>query len=535
MSDAGNSSIATEESFPVERKRELLQKHALAASIHRGPGLHTPVKQQRSEYAAMNDVVDITPQKHGVEAEVGGHFVIDTTLVTMESKDSMSTICNDSRHHDDGGSIISDCATEASSVAHLRGLLDEFGQKNKQHYQCSSSIGSAPPNAKRVTRQRIAKAKSELPPTPLPPAANAALNRKLDSIPRARATPVRIRYQHTNVAATNDERKSVTQLAKWLADDPTKNKPAVTSIRRGANVIAKSRAFDKGLAGIIVEENNIRSGSVRRASQSFDQGMSKVEDNHSFQYEASLETSSSISVSSKKDWLQNAFKKSDHVVEKARTELITDQEKHDEASSRAKQMWRERAGSATKPRENESSSRAKQMWRQRSASKLGLPPVSPRATNRRKSTTLPTTSFPSPAHSVASSMSGFTRGSASTRSSCASHKLFGKENTVRQEEVVEAESRDDESTKEVDFSAARKLLIERSKKNGHNMEVLSKVSMKKAKFERIEKEHRRRSSPHGLLKPRWEGSDSVEGISKDSYVKTYVPNPSAPKSFEELP
>lgn len=80
--------------------------------------------------------------------------------------------------------------------------------------------------------------------------------------------------------------------------------------------------------------------------------------------------------------------------------------------------------------------------------------------------------------------------------------------------------------KEPDFSEARRLLVQRSKQNGHMVDVLNKVALKKAKFEQIEKNNK--VSPQCFLKAHWE-----EGSS--SYVKSFVCNPSQRKSFEELP
>jgi hypothetical protein len=67
--------------------------------------------------------------------------------------------------------------------------------------------------------------------------------------------PIKPTYNKDEVQATDATRTSV---AKLSSDNHQKGE----IIRRGANVIAKSRKFGKGLANMIVEQNKIRSGSV---------------------------------------------------------------------------------------------------------------------------------------------------------------------------------------------------------------------------------------------------------------------------------
>jgi len=550
MSDAGHSSITSGDSSFSGRKRDLLTQHKLRSvgkpayghSEHRNGRaetssikgtphfseyLESPLKRSRNEHAMAGGMMPSHPES---DEDSQTQFVIDTTLVTMGSKDTLSSTGtgNDESRHDDTGSIISDCATETSSVAHLRGWLDDFGQRNKKHFTANASIGSAPENAIKVTRPRVGRPKSELPPTPLPPAAHAALNRKIDSIPRARATPVRIKSRHSDVQATNDGYKSVAKLTAWLADDPTKNKPTVGSIRRGANVIAKSRAFDKGLAGVIVEQHGLRAGSVQDASRRLDHMYEASEDDD--QSSCYQETSSCVSVSKQKQWLASAFKKpNEGVVERAATELITEQEKRDDASARAKQKWRERASSVPK-RVDTSSTRAKQLWRERSNAQKGLPP-----TSAQKS--LPPLSPSS--HGARKNFGGASSFGSKGRSSpvtCVPEKENKTAILDRNSSAEDEDARDDQNEKEIDFSEARKLLVQRSKQNGHKVEVLTKVALKKARFEKIEKEHRRRSSPHGLLKAHWDGDAPMQsGRPSNTYVKTFVANPSPRRSLEELP
>jgi hypothetical protein len=85
----------------------------------------------------------------------------------------------------------------------------------------------------------------------------------------------------------------------------------------------------------------------------------------------------------------------------------------------------------------------------------------------------------------------------------------------------------------VDFQTARRKLVERSKDNGNDVSILSKVSRRKAKIETKEKEVSRRMSlaPQELLtKSSWDEN------SLGSYVKRSVPEEmAARKTLEELP
>ena len=97
----------------------------------------------------------------------------------------------------------------------------------------------------------------------------------------------------------------------------------------------------------------------------------------------------------------------------------------------------------------------------------------------------------------------------------------------------------EEDTTPVDFRAARQILIQRSKDNGNEVKLASKVQRKANKFEQINKDTKRRSSAMGMLKPTWEsnseggGSDS-EGPS-DAYTKAYREDNPPPRDFEDLP
>ncbi|KAL7570433.1 hypothetical protein ACA910_017265 [Epithemia clementina (nom. ined.)] len=468
------------------------------AAAHQTPRRNVTVQEEESDESSTEFVIE------------------NTTLVSMDSKYTAQSYSNGITN--DSTSMTSDSNTENSSVAHLRHWLDEFGQKHKKHYEQVSSIGFVPPETMKVTRMLVPKAKSDVLPSSVTPATAAALHRKLDStIPRARSTPVRIKVTHSDVEATNEGYKSVAKLAAWLADDPTKPKKEVKTIRRGANVIAKSRTFDKGLANVIIEQHSIRTGSVFMERRRLEAEADQLDSN--------MEMKSSVSVSHKKEWLAGAFKKSDPADDRARTELVTEQEKRDDVSARAKQLWRERAACT--------SSKAKQMWRERPAGEKRFPPKSPIGQR------LIDGHMVSPSHTeaVVRSRSPALR----LNAHCTEPISREKENKMERESTgelndVQGKPEDEaESEKEVGFSEARKLLVQRSKKNGHDAYVLSKVGLKKAKFERIERENRMRNASHGHVKSQWAGPSPTEGRPSNAYVRSYVANPATKKSIHELP
>jgi hypothetical protein len=78
----------------------------------------------------------------------------------------------------------------------------------------------------------------------------------------------------------------------------------------------------------------------------------------------------------------------------------------------------------------------------------------------------------------------------------------------------------------VDFRLARQLLVQRSKANGNDVEVVSAVKRRAAKFEAQRPLHPDPS--HGLLKPAWEET-------KRGYVKKYRDNVAPKKDWSELP
>jgi len=70
------------------------------------------------------------------------------------------------------------------------------------------------------------------------------------------------RMREEDIQATDNANASVEKLAQWLINDPFhKQKPLV--IRKGNNIIQKSRIFEKDMSNIIVKErDNFRPGTV---------------------------------------------------------------------------------------------------------------------------------------------------------------------------------------------------------------------------------------------------------------------------------
>ena len=202
-------------------------------------------------------------------------------------------------------SIDSDCESDLS-VTRLKGWLDDFGKQNRAHYDKVNQIGKAPNG---VLLTKTARAKST-PVRPSQPVITKTIRRNTDpsvmSVETKKGpakTPVRYksRFKKDEVQATNDGYASVKKIAAWLADDPTADKKMKT-VRKGINVINKSRLFEKDLENVIIEENRIVKGSISNKKDFFQ----SAEVNES---EGSSETASCVSVSDKKKWLEGAFGK----------------------------------------------------------------------------------------------------------------------------------------------------------------------------------------------------------------------------------
>jgi hypothetical protein len=477
--------------------------------------------------------------------EMMTNFIIDTTLLTMGSRDTAST---DMVTEDLASSVAdSDCGTEVSSVAMLRGWLGDFGKQHKEHYTKNTVLGKAPADAEleKPTRPKIPPKTASVPPTPLPPpgankfaksmmdtaskssretpllppAANKFSKHMMDTASKSshemsgrkpRTTPLRFtsKAAQTDVQATDTSNASVAKLSAWLANDPTRPKK-VRQIRRGANVIAKQRQFDKGLADVIVEQYNIPRANVSERADWLENRSSGAEGFDSFS-DVGLSSSrrsslsglggsqqrkfggsaSTIGVMDKRKWISHAFqKKGDPCVPKAQTDVVTAQEERDEVSSRAKQLWRSKR---TPPKQRCTPTKQSSI---KGTKEDACPPISeaePTPIFREQS-------LADPAQNTAS--------------------------------LGEADDKEPEKAP-VDFHTARRLLVQRSKNNGNAVEIANKVQRRKAAFERLEKDARRVSGPQGLLKASW--GESKDGR-RQSYVKNYVEDICPKKSFEELP
>jgi hypothetical protein len=396
----------------------------------------------------------------------------------------------------------------------------------------------------------------------------------------------------------------VAKLSAWLADDPTKAKHRVKQIRRGANVIAKSRKFDKELANVkIIEADALCRGRVREKQQRLmeqqqqqqhvlDDDMSTSAASHRTASSHGLEVSSAVSVQAKKEWLTNVFgHKAGATVSK--TDVGTQQDEVDDVTARAKQLWRlrttpprsqknleaasgaPRVPSFHKPLSSSGSvktdsvameARAKQPSGQDSVSgtswsissvefvpvppsldvelsaagdgddvislmsvdHLTLEPQTPLTSTTAKCEPVETIQEkPSPAQSARFAELQKIRSRGVVRNTA---DAFVKKDP----EPEPTEDLDDAADKPVNFQAARDLLISRSKKNGNAVEVVSKVSRRKAMFEKLQKDNQRKSLPHGHLKPSWKPEESGNGIGRN-YKKTFLPDIVPRKSFEELP
>jgi hypothetical protein len=263
--------------------------------------------------------------------------------------------------------------SEVTSVAHLRGWLDDFGRQNKQHYQKITTVPKPESLEKPPVRPKVRKSTAHLHgPTPLPPPAAKALAKRVKvqdqtSVLRARTTPIRIQQPVQDVQATDHGYASVAQLSKWLADDPTSTKKKYKELRRGAKVIAISRKFDKGLANAIIEDKR-QPGlnefvSVEQTWSEDSQEIPRVAATVVGCSSSASYKSTIISVADKKKWLAEAFQKpstpeqnpfkrmsraTPHPKKKAATEILTKQ--HDDLGDRAKELWRKRSSSRTPPR-----------------------------------------------------------------------------------------------------------------------------------------------------------------------------------------
>ena len=464
-----------------------------------------------------------------------------------------------SKAETDAGTVISDCGTtEGSVVAQLRGKLKDFEQKNQYHYLKNNVVPSKEDLEKPLRPKVKPSIKDKPGPTPLPKhAADALVRRMVDhsnsattssastpSIFRQRSTPVRLRIKATpseDVQATNEGYASVAKLSKWLADDPTSTKK-VKQLRRGANIIAKSRKFDKVLANAEIE-HVIPRNCVTRSKILLQHALSNDDGDHmdtihdtpntdgiinatqptksSTPDWMKLGTTASLSVSDKKQWLSNAFHNGSNTigdsndgnmngqharmtpvkVSKARTEIHSSSSRHNDFGNVAKEKWRQRT--PTKVPESSSVHHPSEPEMIQPMNEISL-----QMNQQPESRPLTTTS----------------------------HYAVTKS-------IVHDNNHSDSNV--VDFHLARDMLVQRSKVNGNEVDVLTAFQRRKARFQQLEKVsiQRRQSTAvpsSTLFKPTWENATSgttstITSNSNHGYVKSYKEDIAPKKSFHDLP
>ena len=359
------------------------------------------------------------------------------------------------------------------------------------------------------------------------------VNRRASSV----SAPSWVAQKKVEVKATDDGYASVASLSKWLENDPTSAKKK-RHIRRGRNILTKSRQFEQEDENVVIMDAHISRGAVgdkKKWLQNAFQSTIEEEDDTCSTFSGYVKSdvgrsvrsyprfnrqgaqteiitddaASSLSVADKKDWLKKAFVKNSE----ERTKLGYNSKAHTDVMH-----------SRGQPRD-EAVSRAKLRFKERSARKLqGATPTRP-------------SGKPAPSSFLANSNVGATRAALVNNVSISSEE--GSSNSA---DTVSSKSTDaveiEEDNTPVDFRAARDALVQRSKKNGHDTQVVNKVYLRKKKFEKLEDESRRKSLCTGLvLKPSWELPDDSKGLPSTAYEKKYVPaNDIAKKrSFDELP
>mmetsp|Transcript_23491 Transcript_23491/g.32946 ORF Transcript_23491/g.32946 Transcript_23491/m.32946 type:complete len:587 (-) Transcript_23491:302-2062(-) len=508
----------------------------------------------------------------------GGHFSVDRRTLTAKNLKWNEQAADKNKSFDDSGSDDNSvAASSVVSVSQMRGWLNDFGQKNKEHAE-KNTVGRKPEQAPLNKPLRPKTSKNEQ--------AAMVLVKKItgpgpsNKVSRGRsgpsATPVRFqsRIKKEDVQATDNGYASVQKLSAWLADGPCSNNKKMTTVRKGINVISKSRAFEKDLENIIIEENDIHKGSVFEKRNLFS--------NHGEMESDDDDKGSIVSVSAQKEWLQNAFQKvnSNDAAEGKCSEDLDQSEAQVKVSDRKKWLQTTFAkdpssGVAAPPPPPPPPP---------PISRTTSHPVSKSSecvTNENKSTENITSTNDSAARlrelvkkrraGLASSgstvvgLSSFQKekrnshDSGTTTSATTSTLTLDaleKHNAVqnqwnrtfvdrraRSEACVDLhrdtrriDNTNDNGNEEgdVDFKAARERLIQRSQMNGNPVNVWSKVQRKTQKFETINKEVKKTSGPMGRLKPTWEHSESSEAAST-TYEKNFVEDIAPQKSFEELP
>ncbi len=444
---------------------------------------------------------------------------------TVPTIDAESEYLKSSYRQSNPSPNMSECGTEVSTVSERREWLKKFEQKQTSNVfralekskprtndDRNNQETRLPASEKEGRDAPPALSKSSAPAITVPdavaPVVSAAILKPMSAKKPRKPRMMNNRRASSGVAipswvagakkqevkATDDGYASVASLSKWLENDPTSAKKKKNVVRRGRNIVSRSRQFEQDSASGVIVEAKITRGAVGDkkkwlqnafhshgeedddACSSFS-GYVKSDVGRSLRtyprynttrYGAQTEiitddAASSLSVSDKKDWLKKAFAKNSE----ERKNLGYNQARTDVMHNRG---------------QDEAASRAKLRFKERSARKLldATPTVRPSAS---------------------------------------------KEGASRVGPI-------EEDTTPVNFSAAREALVQRSKINGHDTQVVNKVFLRKNKIERQVDESRRNSLSQGLvLKTSWDSSES------GTYEKKYVPvmDIAPKKSFEELP
>ena len=530
-------------------------------------------------------------------------------------------------------SIDSDCDSDVSSVAQLKNWLDDFGKQQKGHFHKTCDVGKAPNGTRLQQPKRAVTRKNAKAGASVSGVTSVVVVEGPTTVGHhgPSMTPVRFKAAKSNVAATDTTIASVKQLSNWLANDPTSTKTTRACVRKGINVIRKSRAFDKGMEDVIVEEAGIEADNVsdkkdwlRSAFDSQQQDQQKVADRKKWLSEvfdgtsdastaaptekaSSSDVDSSIDVSEKKKWLSQAFDAgsrvsatSTTVSSTAATESTMDKPHYanEEADSSIdvsdKKKWLQNvfkngaadlAQNAPSRSSSSAAGPAKKKWRENSKRRLSVEPTAtpPPATtttmqHQKQQRHAPTWTGPadtrgsrlsmgrrsvgaregppmkvrapagadgSPRRQIVLANEEATKTAASTKATTEQPKeeeAQTQPETATGSSAAVATTADDSTVSDTqndaaepsDFRAAREKLLQRSAANGIKLKVRTKVDMRKAKFERWEKDLAKGAGPNGMLKKSWE-QGAVEGRPSISYSETYKEDRAPRKSLLELP
>ena len=447
------------------------------------------------------------------------------------------------------------CGIEVS-VSDRRQWLQEFGMHHKASTtdpaECTSTFKhqvKTPPKAPRGTMTSTESVASTLVDRVM-----SSSRIKNDAHRGFNAPSFKPRIKRDEVQATNEGYASVAKLSEWLANDPTATKKK-NYVRRGKNVVSKSRNYEKELENVIVIETNIPRGGVQDKKKMIQGAFgspgakyrraSNVRD-LAPRYAVSDAGVPTISVSEKKDWLKKAFKHAieDSVEDKeeARSEIIV----NDAASSLSvsdKKDWLQNAfknGKATSAVPNAGTTPSKKfgygkamtdVMHNRDADDDAKARIKARFVARSGRTPVKAKEIPV---AKAQEQEVVTLRDEEKEERTGPPKSSESENRS----VLSSESSlfVEEDQTPVDFRSARMALIHRGKQNGHEIQVVNKVYMKKSKFEQlIEAERKQRLGSQVLHKSSWEEADPSTGLPSTAYDKKLLPIIAPKKSFEELP